>query len=268
MLEAEAETTASARRTPPPPPPPTPEKKANWRARAWWWWTVFRARRRSKRTSKDRAGVGARAANVVHQAAAVLEEELAAGIEAAKRAEQRLVDVDELRSTNPDALMHKFRDDLHALVDVGVDALTVAASRLGAAARRAVAIRGEPGVDTGGVRTLAVADPVAPGASAHISMMVENDSDAETQPFRLTSSDLVSASGDRIDPGRVSFTPERIQLAPRSSQKVDLTLRVPSDASEGTYSAIIQATKLQHVRAILLVTVRPATTETRTGARE
>src|SRR5690554_4229546 len=63
------------------------------------------------------------AQKVINSAVNVLEEEIAAGILAAKKIEKRVLDVDDIRS-NPDDLMNRIRRDTHEAVDLFLDALT------------------------------------------------------------------------------------------------------------------------------------------------
>src|SRR4030095_5970600 len=60
------------------------------------------------------------AQRVLSSAVNILEEEIAAGIVAAKKIEKKIIDVDEVRS-NPEHLMNRFRRDTHEVVDIFLD---------------------------------------------------------------------------------------------------------------------------------------------------
>src|SRR5690554_5345539 len=64
-----------------------------------------------------------RAQKVINSAVNVLEEEIAAGILAAKKIEKKVIDVDDIRS-DPDDLMNRIRRDTHEAVDLFLDALS------------------------------------------------------------------------------------------------------------------------------------------------
>src|SRR5205823_2923222 len=76
-------------------------------------------------------GLARSVSRIVSQAAAILEDELAAGIGAAKQIEERFLDVAEMRSTSPDEVMARFRKDAHEVVDIALDLLNVPTRSLG-----------------------------------------------------------------------------------------------------------------------------------------
>ena len=63
------------------------------------------------------------AQKVINSAVSVLEEEIAAGILAAKKIEKKVLDVDHIRN-DPDDLMNRIRRDTHEAVDLFLDALS------------------------------------------------------------------------------------------------------------------------------------------------
>jgi hypothetical protein len=71
-----------------------------------------------KKRTKKFDKLGAAGSDAVIQAAGVLEEELAAGIEAAKRAEERFRRERKFNSEDFTALLERFRADGHDLVDM------------------------------------------------------------------------------------------------------------------------------------------------------
>src|SRR5215210_6025569 len=64
------------------------------------------------------------AQRILKTAVDVLEEEIAAGIVAAKKLEKKVINVDEVRSANPEELMSRIRRDTHDAVDIFLDAIT------------------------------------------------------------------------------------------------------------------------------------------------
>ena len=198
---------------------------------------------------------------VVQQAASILEEEIAAGIVAAKQVEERFVNVSKVRSEDPAVLIQRFRRDTHEVVDIIIDLVNAGAKSVGDLAQRAVRIRSDAGSSkverlmAGQVPTLSMPQPVKAGAAAEITMSVENDSDAETAKFSFCSSDLVSSTGDRIDNKHVRFDPTSLVLATHRSTKVKATVQVPAETPAGVYAGLIQATNLNHLRASISVAV-------------
>jgi small ligand-binding sensory domain FIST len=64
------------------------------------------------------------AQQLLHTAVNVLEEEIAAGVLAAKKLEEKIIDVDALRG-GPDDLMKSIRRNTHDAVDIFLDAVTL-----------------------------------------------------------------------------------------------------------------------------------------------
>jgi hypothetical protein len=221
------------------------------------WWIVRKERWRSARRARGDESAGEAARRVVTQAAAILEEEVASGIGAVKKAEHRMIDVPSIRTKNPDAVIHRFRRDAHEVVDILVDLAGAAIGSVGVATRRAVEIRGEVSRSApAGVATVSVPEAVAAGEAAEAAVLVENDGDSATDIFQLTSSDFVSSTGGRIPSAQVTFSPEPIQIPPHAHQRVSLSIRIPVGAEPGVYTGVVQATKLEYVRAVVVVTVK------------
>jgi hypothetical protein len=233
-----------------------------------------RKRRRRKRKSSPRPtgssgrlqGLTEDASRIVQQAASVLEEELAAGIVAARQVEDRFIDVQRIRATDPEQVLQRFRHDAHEVVDILVDLIDVTLASTGALTRRAVRIRPSDGAAAAprgdspaprpaGFAMVQVPDVVAPGTTANLSMAVENNGELPTGPLELVSSDLVSGFGQRIPAPSLRFTPASLTLDPRSVQQVDLALHVPADSPPGSYSGLVQAGGLEQVKAVLVVEV-------------
>lgn len=211
---------------------------------------------------------GRNATRIVREAAKVLEAELAAGIHAAKRIEERFIDVQQLRSRNPEEVMQRFRRDTHELVDIIVDVLTVVVDSAANLSERSFSISGNRTPLARGsplqrqlkpsVPTLATPTPVAPGQTVEIVISIENDSDQPTQPVIFKSSDLLSSEGGVIRASNVKYTPNEVVLQPKTSERITLHIHVPKGTPPGAYCGMFQANNLEAVRAALIVEVRGA----------
>jgi len=197
---------------------------------------------------------------VVVKAATILEEEIAAGIVAAKQMEERFVNVTKARSGKPDEIMQRFRRDAHEAVDIMIDLIGAASSSIDRLADTSISLGGpeprEKAEKARGVPMLAIPHPVKAGASATIEMMLENDQDKATDEFSFYSSDLVSAKGDRIAASAVTFKPHSLRIGPRKSSKVAVSIKVPGGTPDGSYSGLVQATNLKQLKAVLVVPVQ------------
>jgi hypothetical protein len=215
--------------------------------------------------SRLRGAVGA-TSRIVQQAASILEEEIAAGIVAAKRVEVRLVDVQKLRDADPQEVMQRFRRDAHDVVDILIDLVNVVTNSLGGLAQRVVRI-GETAAGTGSgqargvgaaaVPSLSVAQPVRSGESVEVPLTLENDGESATENFEFVCSDLVNPAGARIGGQCVNFAPASLTIGPHSSATVVITVKVPEGTAPGTYSGVLQATRLERLRAVLSVSIAP-----------
>ena len=201
-----------------------------------------------------------RTSQVVMQAASILEEEVAAGIRAAKQIENKFIDVEELRSGKPDEVLQRFRRDAHELVDIILDIVGAAAINASRIAQRAITIRA--GERTGGrvaeeVQTpvLTMPVPVKAGETGQVSLAIENNGEAAAEPFELLSTDLINTSGGRIPAHAVQFDLKEITLAPHQQQRVVVRVTPPAGTPPGTYSGLIQSNRPDQLRAVLTIVV-------------
>ena len=226
----------------------------------------------------DRAGEGAdtdarpgfaeTTSRIVRQAASILEEEIAAGVIAAKEVEKRFIDVDSLRGGDPGEVIQRFRRDTHEVVDIFLDLAHAATRSLGDVAGRAVRFRpmtmpgtragapaAGPSVSNGAVPTLIVPTPVAPGGSSEVLLSVENDTESPTVTFELHTTDLVDQDGNRIAAEHVSFSARTLSVGPHETEKVGIRVSAPTGTPPGRYSGLIQASRMDQLRAILIVDI-------------
>ena len=213
-------------------------------------------------------GAAGSTVRIVQKAVSVLEEELAAGINTTQKLEKKVVDVDKLRAGDPQEVIQRFRRDAHDVVDILLDLVNVATNSLDQLTQRVIRIgvseaRTDPASSPsgagagagGGIPSLAVSTPVKPGGAVEIPMTLENESSKPTDVFYLLSSDLVNPNGDRIPAHQVSFVPEKMVIEPQKSAVITVTVRVPDSTPPGTYSGLLQATKLEQLRAVLSIQI-------------
>jgi len=216
--------------------------------------------------------ISSSATRIIQQAADILEEEVAAGIQAARGMESRFIDIEETRAHDPTEVISRIRKDAHELIDILVDLVDVAGSRAGDMVGMVTSMAGkEEQGDTRlsapagtsrrtwprsagrgpSVSVLAVPTPIAPGSSAEVIMTVDNDGLSPTGPFGFVCSDLVDAGGHRIPPDAVQFNPATLSLGPESRTRMTVTVTPPVGTPPGSYSGMMQATVLEQLKAIL-----------------
>jgi hypothetical protein len=209
------------------------------------------------------AGLAGSTSRIVGKAASILEEEIATGIRVTQDIEKKYVDVDEMRSKDPQGVIQRFRKDAHDVVDILVDLVNVATNAVTGLTERGVSIgigekpeKPEKKKEAGAViPSLTFPSAVKPGQAVDIPMTLENESDQSTEAFFLHSSDLVNTTGERISADQISFAPEELAIEPRSSAVVTVTVRVPKGTPPGVYSGLLQATQLKQLRAVLSIQI-------------
>lgn len=206
-------------------------------------------------------GLAGRTSRIVHQAASILEEELAAGIVAAREVEKRFVDVQKVRGANSEEVMQRFRRDAHDVVDILIDMVAVATNAVGGLTQRVVTVGNVKRSEGGGAPasfgtpSLGVPHKVKAGESIEVPLSLENAGDTPTEALEFHSSDLVSSVGARIVAGQVSFAPRTLVIPARHAEVVKVTVSVPADTPPGTYAGLLQASKLEQLRAVMTVQI-------------
>jgi hypothetical protein len=207
------------------------------------------------------AGIAGTTSRIVNRAASILEEELAIGIGATQNIEQKFVDVEKVRSANSQEVIQRFRKDTHDVVDILIDLVNVATNALGNLSDRALSIgikqpkKAGGKAATGVIPSLAVPTVVKPGEAVEIPMTLENESDKPTEAFFFHCSDLMNTAGERIPAHQVTFSPERLMIEPQKATIVTVIVHVPENASPGVYSGLLQATRMDQLRAVLTIQI-------------
>jgi hypothetical protein len=213
--------------------------------------------------SKQRDQSVRRPSDIVAKAASILEDELAAGIVAAKRVESRVINVRQIRERSSDDLMLRFRLDAHEVVDIVMDLLTVAVESAGALADRSFSVRTT--ADSARPVTLRrllpeipvvlSQEPVHPGGNARFSLSLQDGSGKAVGPLEFQCSDLVSTDGGRLSAETIKFSPVPVLLPASGAARLDVTVPVPPTTSSGLYTGLLQARNQQDIRAVVTVQV-------------
>lgn len=199
------------------------------------------------------------AKRVVKLAADILEEEIAAGIIAAKEIEKKIIDVDEIRDQDADHVMSRYRSDAHEAIDMLMDVVSVATQQIEKISDRVVNITSAPSQSAS---TAANQVPVLrnektnkPGEELSINMQLQNESKENEMKVNLRETDLVSPSGDRILARNIRMEPEVLNLKPGEKQNVAIIVKIPRSTKSGQYSGLVQDKKIQGLQAMVSVDV-------------
>jgi hypothetical protein len=206
-------------------------------------------------------GIATEAIRIVEQAASILEEEIAAGIVAARKVEQHFVNVNALRSGSSDQVMQRFRTDAHEILDILLDLVNLSINALTGMGERAISMRGSAvskdksgTAAEEGVAEVVIADTLKPGASGKAGMLVENEGDTPTGKIRFITAGLINSDGDWLEPASISFEPPELEIAANDLEKVTVHVAVPAKTPAGQYSGLVYAPAIQ-MRALLTVNV-------------
>ena len=210
-------------------------------------------------------GFAGTSSRIVQQAASILEEEIAAGIIAAKQVEEHFVDSGTFRLSEPSALMQRFRKDLHEVVDIVLDLLKVAVGYVDGLNQQTVTISGvkqktDEADKTGNnqLNTPMMSGSAKAGESIELIMILENSNEEPTDESSFHSTDLVSSDSDRIPANQIVFSPASIVVGPHATEELTVAVNVPEETPAGVYSGLIQAPEMDQLRAVLVVQVDQA----------
>lgn len=205
---------------------------------------------------------------MVGTTASLVEKQLGLGITLAKFAEHTLLDVAELRSAAPGALLPRVRADAHEFLDMFVDVVTMATKSVGGQARGIFDItsRAQAPPDTppqarpdqaapDRLVVVQMPGPLAPGQAAERALVMTNETDTPTGEMSFSSSDLLGPSGARIPGGLVSFDPLALSVPPRGSGRVVVRVTVPEGLPGGGYEGLLQGIRVQGQETLLRVDV-------------
>ena len=147
------------------------------------------------------------------------------------------------------------------MVDILLDLVNVATSAVGNLQERAISIaigqpRRAPAPPAGdAIQALVAPGTIKAGSAVEIPMTLKNESDSPTETFQFHSSDLVNSDGEHIAAQQIRFMPEKMVIDPQQDAMVTVTISVPQGTPPGTYSGLLQATRMEQLRAVLTVTI-------------
>ena len=200
-----------------------------------------------------------KAQRVVKLAADILEEEIAAGIIAAKEIEKKVINVDDIRSEDSDHIMSRFRSDAHEVIDMLMDVVSVASTQLDNISKRVVSIAGIEKENT--KRQMAQVPIIRnentnnPGSEAVISMQLKNESKENVMNVELRETDLVAPSGHRILARNMTMRPKVLNLKPGDKKEAKILVKIPRSTKSGIYSGLIQDKKINSLQAMLTLEI-------------
>jgi hypothetical protein len=176
---------------------------------------------------------------IVSAAAAVLDQETAKGVLAARAAHPSSSSA----GLNPP---HSVLRQVHDLIDNVARAWPASPSPTAAPAGDVPEARELP--------TLTPRNPLRPGQQGTLSLLICN---REERSVRLTprTTDLIGCAGGRIAADLLSFSPEHIELDPGAQCELQGRIAIPAGCQRGTYAGLLVIEGVSYLRALITVDV-------------
>ncbi|WP_339697956.1 hypothetical protein [uncultured Marixanthomonas sp.] len=211
-----------------------------------------------------------KAQRIVNSAVNVLEEEIAAGILAAKKIEKKLIDVDEIRE-DPDALMNRIRRDSHEVLDLFIDAFASLTGQMNSvvealkketeeqAKKNGKASSTKPpsktSKSTPAIITLEPDAPMKPGETVTLTISMFEDHLESPKKIELRKSDLIGPGEHVIYKRAIKIEPKSFSLRPKKEKDLNITLDLPKNSQPGCYNALLTDKNDPLVRVLIALEV-------------
>jgi hypothetical protein len=202
------------------------------------------------------------AQRVLSSAVNVLEEEIAAGILAAKKIEKKVINIDDIRN-DPENLLNRIRKDTHEVVDLFLDGFIALSSQLKIlsdnVARQTSAVKT---TDTTTEKTqknsITILQPdeaVKPGETAVVYMDLSDDEITDPVKIKLQKNDLAGPFKEKISLRNITIQPSSVIIKPGKNSEVTIRVKIPAACKPGHYTALFTDAYNSSVKAIINIEV-------------
>lgn len=194
-------------------------------------------------TETDRDSILSNAHRIVSSAVNVLEEEIAAGILAAKNLESKLINVDEIRS-DQDELINRIRRDTHEALDLFLDAFAALTQQLNGIIEKSKpetvnSKNSEQKTSSSNFETIILeAEKIFKiGETAKFELQFSDEEDSSK--FHFIKSDLTASNNVKISSRNINITPVMFSLKAKQIAEVTIHIKIPKTAIPGFYHTLI-----------------------------
>ena len=202
------------------------------------------------------------AQKVLSSAVNVLEEEIAAGILAAKRIEKKVINVDEF-SNNPEDLMNRIRRDSHEALDLFLDALNAITKQLGVLSgtiakdvEKVKKTTSASSVKQEQVVPVVEADqPLKAGKSAILYVSLSDEKAKESFTIQLQKTDLNGPLKQKISSRYIQVKPSTAVIKPGGEKEFAIHINLPKNCKPGRYSSLLSDARNPLIRAVIGIEV-------------
>ena len=212
--------------------------------------------------SIDKEKILNNAQDIINSAINVLEEEIAAGILAAKNIEKEMIDVDNIRN-NPDDLMNRIRRDTHEAVDLFIDALTAITKHVSTLSSTLdVQNSGTEKANTSNgkekdssVSFIEAETPLKPGESTTLSLNVFDGEADEPIDLSIQKTEFKGPNKQFIWSRAIKIEPAELTLKPGEEKEISVQINIPKNAEPGKYNTMLTDANNHDFRAVIGIEV-------------
>lgn len=195
-------------------------------------------------TETDRDNIMSNAHRIVSSAVNVLEEEIAAGILAAKNLESKLINVEEIRS-NQDELINRIRRDTHEALDLFLDAFAALTQQLNGIIEKSKpeAVNSKnseqkrSSSNNSETIILEAEKPFKIGETAKFELQFSDEENSTK--FHFIKSDFTASNNVKISSRNINITPVMFSLKAKQIAEVTIKIKIPKTAIPGFYHTLI-----------------------------
>ncbi|MEG1592085.1 hypothetical protein [Chryseobacterium sp.] len=192
----------------------------------------------------DRDNIMSNAHRIVSSAVNVLEEEIAAGILAAKNLESKLINVEEIRS-NQDELINRIRRDTHEALDLFLDAFAALTQQLNGIIEKSKpeAVNSKnseqkrSSSNNSETIILEAEKPFKIGETAKFELQFSDEENSTK--FHFIKSDFTASNNVKISSRNINITPVMFSLKAKQIAEVTIKIKIPKTAIPGFYHTLI-----------------------------
>lgn len=191
----------------------------------------------------DRDNIMSNAHRIVSSAVNVLEEEIAAGILAAKNLESKLINVEEIRS-NQDELINRIRRDTHEALDLFLDAFAALTQQLNGIIEKSKPEtvnnkNSEQKKSSSNSETiiLETQESFKIGETAKFELQFSDEENSTR--FHFIKNDFTASNNVKISSRNINITPVMFSLKAKQIAEVTIKIKIPKTAIPGFYHTLI-----------------------------
>lgn len=211
---------------------------------------------------KNNDGLLNNAQKVINSAVNVLEEEIAAGILAAKRIERKVINVDEVRDDSQN-LMNRIRKDTHEALDIFLDALAALSKQVGLLTesvtkenKTSTKSTTPEAVNKNAVQVIEHDSPASAGSEIIFSFLLSDDAIKNPISLDFHKTDFTARNNQRVLSKYIYIEPSSFMLNAGEEKEITIRVRIPKACLPGHYNSIVSVNQMPAVKIILCFEVK------------